>query len=286
MAREIDTKLLQLEAEDGRSLDALLYPGLEEPTVGILHLHGKGGSLLGGPGRFVPPRWPAVTHLSLNMRFHDLAYTRMDLPSPDFTVGQVPVDGGYWETIADGHIDVAAGVAALRARGCEHIFLTGHSSGGFYTADYCRRDPEITGRILLSPLTANRTALPVWFPADADLRAALDEAREFVRRGDPDRLLVLDSWYYAIAARSLLERADEPDGVWLEAMNQSNAPVLFLWGGLESRDTHWREQFEALTSPHKQTVVIPGMEHNFVGFEQEVTDAIQGFVNEVVNEHP
>jgi len=261
-------------------LDALLHiPGAGVGDVAVVHLHGKGSSFLGAPGRVVAPRIPDVTHLVLNMRFHDLAYTRTEVPSEDFTVGRVPVGGGFWESIADGHRDVAAAVAFLRERGASKVVVSGHSSGGFYTADYAARDTGLAGRILLSPLTSNRTALPVWFPEKGALDAALQQARDMVADGRGHHLIPLRAWYYAISARSLLERAAEPEGVWLEAMNRSSTPVLMAWGGSESRDALWRDLYAALDVEDKQQVVIKGAEHHFVGHEDPLAAAIAGFLD-------
>lgn len=272
--------LQPLLADDGWPLDSLLYvPDGGIGETAIVHLHGKGSSFLGGPGRAVPPRMPHVSHLVLNMRFRDLAYTRAEVPSEDFTSGEVPVGGGFWESIADGHRDVAAAVAFLRDGGASRVVVAGHSSGGFYTADYGARDPDLAGRILISPLTGNRTALPVWFPNDQALEAALAQARAMVAKGRGRQLIPLDAWYYAISAQSFLERAAEPDGVWLDAMNRASSPALMVWGGAESRDDLWRDLFTAISADHKEQVVINGAEHHFIGYEDELAAAISGFVD-------
>lgn len=271
-----------LQTVDGPSLDALVYEAADGVgDVGVVHLHGKGSSFLGGPGRFVPPRLPGVTHLALNMRFRDLAYTRTEVPSDDFTVGEVPVGGGCWEAIAEGHHDVAAAVAHLRAMGVRKVVVAGHSSGGFYTADYGPRDEDLAGRIFISPLTGNRTALPVWFPEGAQLQAALDQATAMVEEGSGHHLIPLPTWYYAISARSLLERAAEPEGVWLDAVNRSDSPVLMVWGGDESRDGLWRTLFNSMTVRQREMAVIPGAEHHFVGFEDALAQTIGRFIEQL-----
>lgn len=282
-ARALDVKLVRLHADDGQFLDALRYDASEGTcTTAIVHLHGKGSSFLGGPGRFMPPLWPQVTHLALNMRCRDLAWTNAELPSPDFTEGDVPVAGGMWESIADGHRDVAAAVDYLFEHGHTDVFIAGHSSGGFYTADYCARDPRIAGRIFISTLTGNGTAIQVWFP-DPDSRAlAVARAEQMVADGRGHHLLVLPSWFYAMSARSFLERAVEPDGVWLDAVNRSQAPALMVWGAAESRDELWRGLTEQFTAPFTRKVVIEGAEHHFVGSEQELTDIARRFVDEVL----
>lgn len=278
-----DVKLVRLHADDGQGLDALLYEAMDDSrATAVIHLHGKGSSFLGGPGRFMPPLWPEVTHLALNMRCRDLAWTNAELPSPDFTEGDVPVAGGMWESIADGHRDVAAAVEYLFALGHAHIFLSGHSSGGFYTADYGARDPRIAGRIFISPLMGNGTAIQVWFPDEQSRAGAVAQAEQMVAEGRGHHLLVLPSWFYAMSARSFLERAAEPEGVWLEAVNRSRAPALMVWGSAESRHGLWRSMTQRFTAPIVREAVIPGAEHHFVGDEQELTDIARRFVDEVL----
>lgn len=280
---DLDVTLVRLHADDGQFLDALRYPTPEADTrTAVIHLHGKGSSFLGGPGRFMPPLWPEVTHLALNMRCRDLAWTNAELPSPDFTEGDVPVAGGMWESISDGHRDVGAAVEHLYERGHDRIFISGHSSGGFYTADYCARDPRIAGRILISPLTGNGTAVKVWFPDEQSRARAVAEAERMVAEGRGHHLMVLPSWFYAMSATSILERAAEPEGVWLDAMNRSDSPVLMVWGTAESRDALWRQLGEQFTAPMTRCVTIEGAEHHFVGDERELTDIARRFVAEVI----
>ena len=280
---DLDVTLVRLHADDGQFLDALRYPTPEaDRRTAVIHLPGKGSSFLGGPGRFMPPLWPEVTHLSLNMRCRDLAWTNAELPSPDFTEGDVPVAGGMWESIGDGHRDVAAAVEHLYERGHDRIFISGHSSGGFYTADYCARDPRIAGRILISPLTSNGTAVKVWFPDEQSRARAVAEAERMVADGRGHHLMTLPSWFYAMSAKSILERAAEPEGVWLDAMNRSASPVLMVWGTAESRDAHWRQLGEQFTAPFTRCVTIEGAEHHFVGDERELTAIARDFVAEVI----
>jgi pimeloyl-ACP methyl ester carboxylesterase len=273
----VAVRLVRLQARDGVGIDALRY-GDEAHSVGVLHVHGKGSSFLTGPSRFLPPRWPGVTHLALNMRFRDLAFTDAE-GSPWAAAGSVPAGGGYWERIADGPLDLEAGVDHLRAFGCDHIVIVGHSSGGFYTARYAAGDPAIAARVLIGPLTGNRTAFHRWFGSDEKRDLALDQARAMVEDGRGHELIPLSTWYYGVSATSLLERAGEADGIWLESMNANPSPTLLVWGGLEDRDALWRDLFEQFTVEKKELAVIKGAEHHFVRFEDELADTVRRFVD-------
>lgn len=275
-------EIVDLDTDDGVRLTALVQHPAEAPWAGVVHLHGKGGRATTGPGRFLPRLGVGrgIVHLALDMRCSGLGYTRYDVPSADFSGGEVPVAGGWWERIADGHRDVAAAVAHLRAAGCPRVFVAGHSSGGFYAADYAARDPDVAGRIFLSPLLSNRTALPVWFPEPGAQEAALARARALVAEDRGHHVIPLRAWYYGISAASLLERAAEPEDAWDRAVAASSAPVLLLWGGAESRDAAWRRAFDAVPAEDKRMVVIPGAEHHFVGAERQVADAVRAFLED------
>lgn len=275
-----DVQLVGVSADDGRELEGLLYEPDEPPIASVLHLHGKGGNCYSGSARFLPRlmRARGIRHLSLNMRCHDLGYTRADVRFDDFQEGSARTDGGWWERVSIGPLDVAAGVRALQECGPEPVFVAGHSSGGFYTAAYCSDDPGIAGRILLSPLTDNRRPLPMWFGDDQGLAAAVEQAQKMADAGRGHEVIPLSTWYYGISADSLLERAAEEEAVWLRAMQASTAPVLFLWGAAESRGPLWHSLFEQLSAPDKEMVVVDGADHNYVGHEESVARAVSDFV--------
>lgn len=273
--------LIQVGTEDGKLLDALLYdPPSASREIAVIHLHGKGTSFLSGPGRFIPPLWPEVMHLSLNMRFRDFAFTRTDIKDDELSSGEIPagIGGGFWERTADGQYDIAAAVAYLRGLGVVKIIIAGHSSGGLYTATYGAVDPDIYARILISPLTSSRTAFPRWFPDAQDREAVIKHATQLVDAGKEDALITLPRWYYAISAKSLLERVAEPEDFWIDTMNRSNSPVLMLWGGKESRSTLWQSLFDRLDIETKTMNIIPDAGHYFDGCEPNVVDAMKNFL--------
>ena len=274
-------RLLRLATGGGESLDgALIEPRQGDAAAAIVHLHGKGGNFYSGPGRFIADRTrdDPIAHLLLNMRCHDLGYTRYDVRSPDFMSADVPVSGGYWEQISAGHEDVAAAVAFLRSEGHSKVFVSGHSSGGYYAVDYAGRGNAVAGLILLSPLTTNRTALARWFPADGELDTALALARQMINDGRGERLIPLSSWYYAISARSLVERAADPANAWEASLAALTCPVLMLWGEDESREALGSGIADRAARPGLRTTSLPGCEHHFIGFEDRVARAVADFV--------
>jgi pimeloyl-ACP methyl ester carboxylesterase len=266
----------------GETLAAAWYPpARDDTTVALLHLHGKGGNFYSGPGLFIPQldTGREFAHLALNMRSHDLGYTRYDVPMPDAHEGVVAVGGGMWERLSDGCPDVLAGMRWLHERGCSRVFLVGHSSGGYYAVEACvARPDEPAGLVLLSTVISHKRHLSSWFPEAGWLDAAVARATELVDGGEGHRLLPVASWYYAISAASLLERLAEPDGVFEQFLAATPVPVMFACGEKETRVAQWRSLYEGLPPDRAQWLVLPGASHDYLGSEATLADEVLGFV--------
>lgn len=248
--------------------------------VAILHLHGKGGNFYSGPSLFIPQEDQAgeFAHLSLNMRCHDLGYTRYDLPMPDVQEGVIPVGGGMWERMSDGVPDIAAGMAWLVRRGYTKIFLAGHSSGAYFAAEACAAGGlQIAGAVLLSTVISYKRNLGAWFP-DGALEDTVQRARDLVASGAGHVLLPMDAWYYAISAASLVERTEEPDGIFERWLANIEVPVLFVSGAQEPRVPQWRCLFEEMPSEAKEWLVLEDVSHDYSGQERVLTEHVAGFV--------
>ena len=260
--------LLELRAEDGEPLDALLYADPAE-RVAVVHLHGKGGNFHSGPSRWLPERLAGrgITHLALNMRCHDLAWSRAD-PLP----GGLMAGGGYWEDVRAAELDAGAAVAELRRRGSRAVVLCGHSSGGWYAARHAALRGGVDGVVLLSPLLSNRSVFARWFAGAAEHDAALETARSLVAAGQGHALLPLPEWYHAISAATLLEKAAEPAGLFEDALARISVPVLLLWSDDEPRHRLWSELPDAPGGTER--VVLAGAGHSYRGQEDAVARAV------------
>jgi pimeloyl-ACP methyl ester carboxylesterase len=281
---ELSPRLVTIQTVSGALLDGLLTEPAESRAA-VVYLHGKGGNFYGGPGRFVPEysSLAALTHFSVNMRCHDLAYTRPDIPAYNMPMppGQdrpSPVAGGMFEVLADGHEDVAAAVDFLRSRGHDRVYIAGHSSGGYYAADYCRRVADISGRIMLSPLISMKAPLRYWFPDPAELDDVIARATDLVETGNGHHLITLPTWFYAISAASLLERTEEEEDAWMKATEASSSPLFMLWGGSEGRSALWESCWTEVNVSDKVKYVVEGSDHLYLGFEAEVARAIDQFI--------
>jgi pimeloyl-ACP methyl ester carboxylesterase len=279
----LTVRLLDAATADGGHVELAVHPvdPPERADIGVVHIHGKGGNFYSLPFRPLVPhlgRVPAL-HVSVNMRCHDLGYTRTDIPSADSVkAADVAVGGGWWEDLELGIHDIAAAVSYARDQGCRSIFLVGHSAGGFYAADYVSRDSSVSGLVLLSPLTSNKTNLQMWFPQEGQLATALAEARAMVAEGRGHHIIPLGAWYYGVSATTLLQRASEADGVWSTNLNRADVPLLVLWGSEESRGPLFRELVENLKVRDKQYLELPGGDHNYIGQEARTASHIKEFI--------
>lgn len=275
ITRRRSVETVAFTTSDGWTLDGLLYPAesAEGEKVVLLHVHGKGATMLDIHARWLPDALRGVAHFAFNMRCHSLAYnTDRD---------DVPVHGGMYESLAEGEADMHAAVEFLRAEGFTKIVMSGHSSGGYYAGVYTPEGEDIVGRILLSPLTDNKTALTWWWPEPADLARALELAETMLAEGRGDEIIPLPSWYWGITARSLTERAATPGSeFWVGRVNELSSPVLFGWGGTESRDGTWGEIGTRLV-PEVHDARLGDSDHWYHGFETEMTDLVADFVQHV-----
>ena len=263
--------------------------GMKSAT--ILYLHGKGGNFYSGPGRFMTELCAdeRLVHFAVNMRCHDLGYTTPEAERP--ASGGPSARGGMWEHTADGALDIAAALAFAKGWETDLTVLVGHSSGGFYAPLYLAEhtDSSLSALVLLSPLMSGRTPFPRWFPTEEEEREALGTARQAVARGEGHRVIALPEWYYAISAESLLERADEPDHLWRDALMRVTVPVLVLWGDRESRGPVWDsvcKEHPGEVAGQIERVAVHGAEHEYSGHEGLVCDAITHFVGQLLDGRP
>ncbi len=272
-------QLVDVPAEDGVLLQGLLYPPPARPEAALLHVHGKGGNFYSGPPRTLPPHLAPdrFVHLALNLRCHDLAYSRLG-DAPGIATGAEAAYGGMWERLDDGPIDIRAGVAWLRERTGLPVVVVGHSAGGYFLGDWAPGPGDVAGRVFLSPLTSVRFPLSAWFADDAELERARAHAERLVEAGQGHLLLPVPAWYFAISAASFLERLAERPGRWLEGVEASPSPLLLAWGGAETRAAAWRELFDRMTVPDRTCVELPGAGHEYGGHEAALAREITRFV--------
>lgn len=287
----LTVRIVDARTGDGDRVELATYPAEPpgEVELGLVHVHGKGGNFYSLPFRPLAPRLavPGAVHVSVNMRAHDLGYTRTDVVSADSVVEpDVAVGGGMWEDLTLGVHDIDAAVEHARGLGARQIVLVGHSAGGFYAADYVARRPGVAGVVMLSPLTSNTTNLAMWFPGPGEQAEAIARAQALVDAGRGHHLVPIGAWYYAVSARTLLQRVSEPDGVWSRNLEQGGVPVQVQWGTAESRGPLFQRLVDELRLDVKEAVPIPECDHNYVGFEDVAAAHARAFIARLRESEP
>jgi pimeloyl-ACP methyl ester carboxylesterase len=256
----------------------------------VLYLHGKGGSFCAGPGRFIPESPVAQSepwhHLAINMRMHSLGFSRHNRPDRPLLTNtppkEVSVGGGMWEKLTEGILDVKASVDWLSQRGYSEIVVVGKSSGGYYATQYAAEVGNISGVVLLSPVHTHRMPFPTWFASDQERDETVATAREMVASGQGYMLIPVPEWYFAISAASLVERADEPEGIWQDWVKKIQVPLLGVYGGAEVPDTQiWHAGYLSSESAVKKIVELPGADHSYIGSEALVAESVASFIRDV-----
>ena len=165
---EVAIRLLTLRRADGWPLEAGLYApeaGAPARDVGLVLVHGKGENFYSGPSRWVPPRLTphGYTCLALNMRCHDLGYTRADTPFRGVETEECLMDGGAWERLTEGKQDLAAAVAYEH-----HLHLDGR---GYPTLHYPRQAHQASRLVhvcdVYDALRTKRPYRDAWTSAEA-----------------------------------------------------------------------------------------------------------------------
>lgn len=187
--------------------------GQAEPKVGVVLMHGKGGS----PERYVQPLASA-------------------LEAGGFVVSnlEMPWSGkrNYDADVAAAERQVGEALEALKARGAQKLFVAGHSQGGIFALHLASRVP-VNGVAAIAPggNVGNRVFRE-------QLGGSLAQARRWVAEGkgaEPQRLMDYEGSrgaYPVVVAPQMYVSWFDPEG----AMNQTrasstvpaNVPVLYV----------------------------------------------------------
>jgi len=256
--------LITFKAADGFPLDGLVYtPDGGAGKRAALLVHGKVMNFYIGPGRILPPHLTVLgwSCLAMNRRGHDLGGIRNGRESY----------GGSWETFGDSQLDIAAGIAELRRRGCSKIVLVGHSFGGIATAAYAADHPDEVAALALCSAGSGGPDYLVQSSRRGMLAAerhdAVDaEARRLVAEGRGDQMIALKGWWYAITAASWVDLSQNvPDTV--ENARRYPGPILALRGSKEPTGQYPAEAVAAAAGARATLAVIPEGDHFYNGVE-------------------
>jgi len=264
---------LSLTTFDGARLEGGHRSAGARPDVGVLLVHGLGGTFEGPPVSFLADLLAArgFSTLALNMR---------DAGCCTFT-----------SLFEDNATDIDAGVQFLKESGASRIVVAGHSFGTnrvtYYRAQI--EDPAVTALVLLAGVgNAHRTALA--FDMTGAGAQALAEAQRRIAEDDSADDLVevplgaLGRFYYT--PLSLISNGGpETNSDQFRWLPHIDLPVLIVHA---TRDVLSAVQQPALAqemavgSPQADLVYVEGADHGFTQHAVELADTLEAWIAHVL----
>ena len=260
---------------DGVSLTGAHYAGGKRSDVGVLFVHGFTGSFDG-------PLLSSLTRSLAARGFSTLSLNMRDAGCCTFTT-----------LFEDSALDIDAGVRFLREQGSSQVVLVGHSLGAnrvtFYRAQI--DDPAVSGLVVLAGV-GNAYRVAAVLDVDGQGKAVLAEAMRRLAENDRvDELLevsvgTLGTFSYTPASLVSHGGPDTNSDLfkWLPRVE---TPVLIVHATSDRFGPFQRPALArdvAVRSPRADLVYVEGADHTFTGHEEELTDILDAWFNQVIVE--
>ena len=265
-------QLISLRTSDAVRLDGVLYQPVKPGPVGLILVHGYGGTFYGAYFRQLgqAAAEQGITTLALNMRDHD--------------------NGPKVSDFTDNQTDIATGVAHLRSLGASKIVLLGQSMGTnrvlYYQAG--SGDPSIVATVLVSG-PGNLFQWNVWQFGREKAQASVDEALRLRAAGRDHEFMVMDLGPLGKALYTpgylLSLRGPEAKSDPYQNVAQVKNPVLILQGKADKLiEPNIAERLrKAAAGNFKVTVVyVEGADHGFSHQQPAITERVLGWLKSVV----
>lgn len=287
----MNARLVHIATQDKLGLHGLLYiPDISTQKL-ILHIHGMGGNFY--ENHFLDFMSKTYTDngyafLSINTRGHELVADFALAVSDKEEYRRIGVVNEIFEECV---IDIGAWMDFAEQEEFSEVFLQGHSLGCSKVAYYLAKtqDIRIKKLILLSP--ADMVGLTEKYIHFSEM---MSEAQKLVSEDKETQILSqqLDDWYF-MSAKTFLDYSlrgnpidvfntydPEADSV----LKEISTPMLALFGN--GNDTYLTSPEEALevvkmksvSCPDFVSKIISGAPHSYKNHEQEVADAVMGFI--------
>jgi len=255
-------QLISLHTSDSVRLDGVLYQPLKPTPIGLMLVHGYGGTFYGAYFRQLGQvaAEQGITTLALNMRDHD--------------------NGPKGSDFTDNQTDIATGVAHLRSLGLRKILLLGQSMGTnrvlYYEA--VAADPIIAATVLVSG-PGNLFQWNVWQFGREKAQESVDEALRLRAAGHDRDLMLVDlgplgkALYtprYLLSLRGPQAKSDPYQNI-----SKVKSPVLILQGKADKliEPDIAERLLKAAAGNAKVTVVyVEGADH---GFSQQLPALVE-----------
>jgi pimeloyl-ACP methyl ester carboxylesterase len=246
-------------------LDGLYYEPEGHAKGAALLFHGNTMNFYVGAMRFLPPALVGLglAGLAFNRRGHDILSTR------DSRI----LEGGAFQTAAEGIEDNRVAARWLAARGFDSPVVIGHSNGGMLAVRHVADHPETPALVLLSAHGGGKDIVQRGGKSGLMVGGRVEEfaarAKGMVKEGRGRELMLMPGWWYAISAESFLDRLTEtPDTLALAP--KVKCPSLFVRGDQEPRDAYPAEEFRAHAGGRCTVEIVPDCGHFYNGREETV----------------
>jgi alpha-beta hydrolase superfamily lysophospholipase len=290
MSKDPNTRgeIVSFQTSDGVRLHGALYTNgrARSDDIAVIGTHGAASNFYTSVVGFLSPALPSHGYptLAMNLRCHDRFYAT--------------------SIFEDCEKDLAAGVRFMKEQGYSRIILFGHSLSVTQILYYMARSQEAS--VIGLALSAGHDDLRAvsWTYWDtlvddpkAEYNRVLAHCRELVAQGDGDRLIIIPWWrpdpklklrqtYRETSAQTFVSyRSPESNcnaSVW---MPQVRTPMLLIAHSkvdtAASPDMMKRLQQRATNATSTDYLEIQGAGHFYVGYEDQLTDAVVGWIDKL-----
>jgi alpha-beta hydrolase superfamily lysophospholipase len=272
-------EFLTYQTEDRVQLEALLFTPDAPTRDALILIPGMTGGFIATAHDFLP----------LAQRAND-AGMAMLLPNMR-TAG---LHGMLFVRFADYVADIAAAVAALKARGCERLFLFGTSLGGPRSILYWTRTREPAIRALGFLCSIKSPYLEAQIRFDAAERGRLDaflqRCRDLLRAGRGKEVLSYANWFpgrdITMAAASFIDvfgTLEESDASTIKFGAQVTIPAAVIHGSKDdlALPPNANAIYDSLTAaPKRELIWVEGGNHFLAPgkFANAYADAVVGWL--------
>jgi alpha-beta hydrolase superfamily lysophospholipase len=272
-AQVSEERLVRLITPDEVPLDGLYRPGSTRPEIGVLVIHGFGGTF----------RSPMEATLAETLAARGYATLTLDVRDHGCCI--------YRGLFEDSTTDLAAGIELLAQEGAASVVVVGHSLGANRAAYYQAHvaDPIVRGVVLAAPAgnLHDRAFALGGERAETVYQEALRRVEQGDRPGSPLLVPLGSMGAFSFTSPSLVSYgAPDTNADHLKWLPYVEVPVLAVHG---TRDALAPIEQSALVaeaatmSPRTDVAYIPGADHEFTFHDGELTDLIDAWIGSVLS---
>lgn len=291
------TNFHRIYTSDGLELHGLLYEPDNETKSVLVHVHGMGGNFYENKfldfvaKELTDDGFAFCVFNNRGCEFLKDTYRIVDGKEPEM----VRV-GTTYEKFEESLLDIEAFIDFVQERGFSNIHLSGHSLGcpkvAYYMAE--KDDQRIKSLLLLSP----SDMLGLVRSNKEQFEKEITEAKKLVVENKGDTILSEWVWgEYPVSAGTYLSLFDDnaKDAIFnfhnpedkLEVLGKITVPTYAVMGTKDDalvvpiEETFFRLETALSSSPKKRTEVLGDANHGYRGHEQEIANAVAGWLSDV-----